>query len=212
MSHLLGIGDQDQSSFMEAHTYQPLIERMVMMNRPEGENSRDWRWHRTKYGCFPSPYYYNGYRLGERRVFLDTTPQRGRSIFGYTEETHFSPMWRMQAASAMIDEERYNAVIPEQGDNFGGDLERYYESDVPLLARRDKSFWNTRSCSAYRVANFPTRYGDLTTVAGVLGGAGSPLLEDLCYEGGWDLYPLTGEMLGSYSEHVTAGCVNAPSY
>lgn len=206
-SQLLGVGANDQSSFLEAKMYQPLYAKLISMQRTEGDGKWDFRWKKLKFGCAPIPFWYNGYKKGNSKVFLDTTPKKKPIIFGYTEEVSYLPYWRFPAQSANLDTDapgypdkgadRLYAVSPEQ---FSSDP---FPTSTPRLGGRNKQFSRNQACASYRADTWPDRYGDLTKAVNVVANTREHQ-EDVCYKGGWDLYPLSGELTGSYGEQMTS--------
>lgn len=172
-SHAYGSLPGDQTFRAEAHVYRSYLATLTSLNN-DGNNIGKLGYKRNC-GCF--------YALTQR--------QRNRKVVnGWTELPRYLPYWRTYQLSSRLSAGKFE----------------------PLKQFRDPM---TDTCASYR-AYHPTwgkpisaggmGYGDLISSVGI----GRPrniedldfdsLLKRICYQGGGDLFPITGELIGPFSQ------------
>jgi len=156
-----------------------------------------------------------GYQV-DPRCFYDSTfgPGPGgmgpyATIHGWTEQPGLLPVWRSEAASMQLDPALYKASLPQVEGGVGG-LKKYLNDKTLAL-----NYLSGETCASYRVKKWPTAilegsesnlgkgYSDLTPALGIQGNS-SDALDKICYFGGGQLFPVTGQLMGNYSSLVAA--------
>jgi hypothetical protein len=176
-SHWAGLLPGDQTFTAEAHVYRTYNDVLTSLNFPGGDGTllgykRDCR-------CF-----YSG--LQDQR----TEGKFRKTVNGWTEQNKFLPYWRYWQNSKPISEHRYEALA-----KFGS-----YDPDSCAFLRAYDDFKNK---PPFENTGYQDLYKALSPV-----NAGPPPndpirlrkeLERICYRGGGDLMPITGQLIGHFS-------------
>lgn len=225
-THSAGLQPGDQTLTLDAHMFQTLINWTVgeLGLRGEGGYAGTIRIPAIQYippftlelVCPSIPFWFNGFERGNpERCVYDLFDEKDQFISGWTEEVEFGPTWRIAELSTNANPLLYFLSAPFQSEEASPQRMIYGKMYVPY-----------RSCGSYRILRWPERYTDLDTAvkatptspwffdpsALLYHGGIQPylslgaesqvsaydLMEDTCYFGGGQLYPIVNNLAGHY--------------
>lgn len=204
-SHFAGISPEDQSQNMEAHLYKAKVTTdnfTYPFTRRDHGAMGEWWYPCTKGCCKLCDYWWNGYIWKDNfKCHYDSIPDKMPERLwpgGWTEQTKYAPYWRFPELSGNINSTLYRASVPSD-ISFSKTNKNLYEEQL--------DYGKSQTCSSYRTLKWSQIYKDLNTVFDVSSTVNSSF-RDICYVGGGQLYPLTGNLLG-YHHPLTSPAVIA---
>ena len=202
-----GILPGDQTQVVEAHVYSSFVNARAGERRNPTKGYRDLRWKKAYGICWPlPPIWYNGYKKGNAQCFYSTVPEKKPVVKLWTEEPKAAMFWRFPEMSRVLNGQYYRIAGPNAIPRTNP-MSPTSEGEPAGLIIDGLTYYGSypreRSCSAYRVAAYPERYGQLAAQFGIVGNEWNGA-ELVCYKGGGQLFPITGTMMGHFSPLPTA--------
>jgi hypothetical protein len=170
-THWAGIQPGDEVFSGEAHLYRTYLNTLTALNHP-GDST--WLGYKRDCRCF--------YSALDSQL---TSDNRQRKIVnGWTEDGKYLPFWRYYQNSLLINENKYEAIL--KYSSFYRDSCAFLRAWEPALGRDDY------------------KYVDLHKAVGIWPPPPTPPrlrneLLRICYKGGGDLFPITGQLIGQFN-------------
>ncbi|MCC6220479.1 MAG: hypothetical protein IT291_04465 [Deltaproteobacteria bacterium] len=203
-----GLLPGDQTVFHEAHVYQTKVGYDASRKREKGVGFCGLEIVKTKVGCIPRPFWYNGYLRGNEECFYDTLDEEDTVVRGWTEEILFAPTWRIAELSVNADEKLYKLSSPKvtEGSPLGMIANKSHSNS-------NESYVEQNSCTSYRLYRAENEYrlengeskgkwdesADLARMFKGLEPLDNEDMEQICYRHGEQLYPVVQNVMGIFS-------------
>jgi len=171
-SHWAGIQPGDETFTGEAHVYRTYLDVLTALNHPQGSSTQFG--YKRDCRCF-----YTG---------LDSNEAEGggqrKVVNGWTEYNAYLPFWRYYQNSMLLNQKKYEAI---------GQYAKFNDDSCAFLRA-----WESK------LGSVEYGYQDLYKALGIKPPPNAPprLREELlriCYKGGGDLFPITGQLVGQFN-------------
>lgn len=175
-SHWAGIQPGDEVFTGEAHVYRTYLNTLTALNNP-GDST--WLGYKRDCRCF--------YSSLDSQIVRDVRNSRDLSrkvVSGWTEHQKHLPFWRYYQNSQLLNRARYEAI---------SQYSSFYRDSCAFLRAHEAS-----------LGSISEGYRDIYQAIGISPPpTTAPRLRDqllrICYKGGGDLFPVTGQLIGQFN-------------